>query len=165
MRKIALLILVWASNLLAAAPIDPSGLYFREDFRVLPAATPITNQSLRLHLYGAGAETVKKSHHEEKADDPFYVWSGQCARPWAIAFRKADAPAARTGGAVSLGCLEFSTDALFHFENAGRLDGERSRRGAKHQLDHLDTPTHRLALEPFRHSASPTNLPASISRR
>src|ERR1051325_11237188 len=96
MRKIALLILVLASNLLAAPPIDPSGLYLREDFRVLPPATPLTqehiaNQSLTLHLYGAGAESIKKSHHEEKADDPFYVWSGQCTRPWAIASRKTGA--------------------------------------------------------------------------
>src|SRR6476659_9751516 len=94
MGKIALLIFVSASNLLSAAAIDPSGLYFREDFRVLPPATPITqehiaNQNLTLHLYGAGAEMVKKSHHEEKADEPFYVWSGQCTRPWAIACRKA----------------------------------------------------------------------------
>lgn len=147
MRKTALLILVSASNLLAAPPIDPRGLYFREDFRVLPPATPITqehlaNPSLTLHLYGAGAESVKKSHHEEKADDPFYVWSGQCARPWGITIGKADPPRGleRTPGAVSLGYLEFSADALFHFENAGRLDRERSRRGAKHQLDHLDTP-------------------------
>lgn len=102
MRKSALLILVSASNLLAAPPIDPRGLYFREDFRVLPPATPITqehiaNQSLTLHLYGTGAEMVKKSHHEEKADDPFYVWSGQCARPWGIALRKADALADLSG--------------------------------------------------------------------
>src|SRR5512140_2178264 len=102
MRTIALLVLVSASNLLAAPPIDPSGLYFREDFRVLPPATPITqehiaNQRLTLHLYGPGAEMVKKSHHEEKADDPFYVWSGQCAKTWGIAFRKSDAPADLSG--------------------------------------------------------------------
>src|SRR5882724_1089526 len=102
MRKTTLLILVSAPNLLAAPPIDPRGLYLREDFRVLPPATPITQehiatQSLTLHLYGAGAESVKKSHHEEKADDPFYVWSGQCARPWGIAFRKAGGPAHLSG--------------------------------------------------------------------
>lgn len=97
-----MLILVSASNLLAAPPIDPSGLFFREDFQALSPATPITqehiaNQSLRMRLCGPGAELVKKSHHEEKAGDPFYVWSGQCARPWGIAFRKTDAPADLSG--------------------------------------------------------------------
>ncbi len=78
------------------------GLYFREDFTTAPPATPITrehvaNDQLMLHLYGPARDQVKKSHHEEKQDDPFYVWSGQCTGHWAVAFTRNGAPANLSG--------------------------------------------------------------------
>ncbi len=60
-------------------------LFFREDFKENAAATPITqahvaNPDLILGLYGPGADSIRKSHHDRPADDPYYVWSGECKR-------------------------------------------------------------------------------------
>ena len=65
-------------------------LLFREDFREIAAELPITqahigHPSLELRLYGPGASTVKKSHHPEIENDPFYVWSGAAEGNWAFA--------------------------------------------------------------------------------
>ena len=59
-------------------------LLFREDFRETEAATPITqehvaNANVALGLYGPGREGMRKSHHDQPADDPFYIWDGSCA--------------------------------------------------------------------------------------
>jgi len=58
-------------------------LFFREDFKETPAATPIAqdhlgNPKLVLALYGPGKEGMKKSHHDTPADDPYYIWDGTC---------------------------------------------------------------------------------------
>ncbi len=58
-------------------------MFFREDWKETPAATPVTqdhvaNQNLLVGLYGPGKEGLKKSHHEKPADDPFYIWTGTC---------------------------------------------------------------------------------------
>lgn len=79
-----------ATSLIAAAagqaPDRP--LFFREDWTETPAASPITqahvsNADLVLALYGSGAAHLKKSHHDQPADDPFYLWSGDAEGPWA----------------------------------------------------------------------------------
>lgn len=67
-------------------------LFFREDWADSAPARPITqahvaNPDLRLGLYGPGADQLKKSHHEQPADDPFYLWSGDAAGPWAATLR------------------------------------------------------------------------------
>src|SRR5687767_4915007 len=64
-------------------------LFFREDFKETPAATPITqdhisNQNLRLGLHGSGKAGMRKSHHDTPADDPYYVWDGSCGGNCAI---------------------------------------------------------------------------------
>jgi hypothetical protein len=46
------------------------GLLFREDWKELPAATPVTeehvaNPTLTLHRYGPGRDEIKKSHHDQ----------------------------------------------------------------------------------------------------
>ena len=56
-------------------------LFMREDWKEIPAATPVTqdhvvNKDLILGLYGPGCDSIKKSHHESPADDPYYIWSG-----------------------------------------------------------------------------------------
>ena len=66
------------------------GLFFREDWKESPAATPVTqehvvNSNLLLGLYGPGKDGIKKSHHDRPADDPYYIWSGTCAANWAVA--------------------------------------------------------------------------------
>jgi hypothetical protein len=71
---------------------DRPGLFFREDWKEIPPATPVTqahvsNPDLILTLYGPGAAGVKKSHHDQPADDPYYIWSGETPANWAIALR------------------------------------------------------------------------------
>jgi hypothetical protein len=67
-------------------------LFFREDFKETPAATPITqdhlaNANVLLAVYGPGKDAVKKSHHDTPVDDPFYVWDGDCAGNCAATLR------------------------------------------------------------------------------
>ena len=62
----------------------------------MPAERPVTqehvaNPDLVLALHGPGAEQIKKSHHDEIAGDPYYVWSGKCAGTWAISLRHREA--------------------------------------------------------------------------
>lgn len=74
---------------------SPSDLFFREDWKESPPATPVTqehvvNQKLTVQLYGPGKEGIRKSHHDQPKDDPFYIWSGYCAGNWALALRHVD---------------------------------------------------------------------------
>jgi hypothetical protein len=67
-------------------------LFFREDWKEIPAATPVTqkhvvNKDLVLGLYGPGCDSIKKSHHETPADDPYYIWSGTCLGNWAVTLK------------------------------------------------------------------------------
>ena len=79
-------------------------LFLREDWKPISAATPITqehvaNLSLLLALYGPGRNGIKKSHHDQPADDPYYVWSGTCRGNWAVTLRDEHAWADLTGPA------------------------------------------------------------------
>ena len=79
-------------------------LFFREDFRETPAATPITqehlvNPKVLLSLYGPGKEGMKKSHHDTPADDPFYIWDGTCEGNCAATLRDKGSYADLTGQA------------------------------------------------------------------
>ncbi len=74
-----------------SAQYRPS-LFFREDWKETPAATPVTmdhvaNKNLLLGLYGPGQDSIKKSHHETPVDDPFYIWSGTCQGNWAVTLK------------------------------------------------------------------------------
>ena len=71
-------------------------LFFREDWKESPFALPITsehvaNPLLRMELHGPGKNGVKKSHHAEIENDPFYVWSGRCEMNWALSLKKGGA--------------------------------------------------------------------------
>jgi hypothetical protein len=77
-------------------------LFFREDFKETPAATPITqehlaNPRLLLALYGPGRDGMKKSHHDTPVDDPYYIWDGTCAGNCAATLRDPSAYADLTG--------------------------------------------------------------------
>jgi len=68
------------------------GLFFREDWKETPAATPVTQQhvghaDLLVTRYGPGEAGIKKSHHDKPADDPYYIWSGEAGGNWALALR------------------------------------------------------------------------------
>ncbi len=85
--------------LLAQAPGKPSNsgapLYFREDWKQTPAETPVTqdhvsNPELVLTLYGTAKNQIKKSHHDQPANDPYYIWSGTCKGTWAVTLSKKD---------------------------------------------------------------------------
>ncbi len=80
-------------------------LFFREDFRETPAATPITQQHIAnphliLSLYGPGKEGMKKSHHTSPPDDPYYIWNGTCPTSCAAGLRDKDSYADLTGFAT-----------------------------------------------------------------
>ena len=80
------------------------GLLFREDWRELPAATPVTqehvtNPALTLRRYGPGKDEIKKSHHDQPKDDPYYIWSGECKGAWAVALRHNELLVDLTGAA------------------------------------------------------------------
>lgn len=67
-------------------------LFFREDWKEIPAATPVTqdhvsDKNLIMNLYGPGCDSIKKSHHNQPADDPFYIWSGTCLGNWALTLK------------------------------------------------------------------------------
>lgn len=88
---VALLFLLPSLEARAQADYRP-GLFFEEGWAEIPAETPVTQEhvahdELSLELYGPGAEQVKKSHHEQPVDDPYYVWSGQCEGNWAVTLK------------------------------------------------------------------------------
>ena len=69
-------------------------LFFREDWKETPMATPVTqdhvaNKNLVLSLHGPGKEGIRKSHHDTPADDPYYIWSGVTEGNWAVSLRHA----------------------------------------------------------------------------
>jgi hypothetical protein len=100
MRRL-LLGLIFLCALTAQAQ-DRPGLFFREDWKEIPAVTPITqehvaNSELTLSLHGPGRTAVRKSHHDQPADDPYYVWSGECPGNWAVSLRRSDLDVDLTG--------------------------------------------------------------------
>ncbi len=71
------------------------GLFFREDWKEIAAEIPlnqkhVNNPSLIVGLYGTGKDSIKKSHHETPADDPYYIWSGLCTGNWAVTLKHKD---------------------------------------------------------------------------
>jgi len=77
-------------------------LFFRENFKETPAATPITqahigNSNVILSLYGPGKDGMRKSHHDTPADDPYYIWDGSCPGNCAAALRDRNSHADLTG--------------------------------------------------------------------
>jgi peptidoglycan/xylan/chitin deacetylase (PgdA/CDA1 family) len=77
---------------------------FREDWKETPAATPVTqdhvaNPDLVLTVHGPGRDGVKKSHHDQPADDPYYIWSGATTTPWAVSLRLQRGPIDLSGPA------------------------------------------------------------------
>jgi hypothetical protein len=80
------------------------GLLFREDWKETPAALPVTqehvaNPDLVMSLHGPGRNGIKKSHHDQPADDPYYIWSGECQGNWALSLRHRSAFMDLTGQA------------------------------------------------------------------
>lgn len=82
-----------SARILAAGAANPRpSLLFREDWRETPAETPVTqahvaNADLVMTRHGPGEAKIKKSHHDQPADDPFYIWSGETDSNWALSLR------------------------------------------------------------------------------
>lgn len=91
--------------LIAAAGVQTRPeLAFREDWKETPAALPVTQEhvahpDLILRLHGPGGDRVKKSHHDQPADDPYYIWSGETRAPWALSLRHRHGPIDLSGQA------------------------------------------------------------------
>jgi hypothetical protein len=95
--RLTLFVLLVAAAAAQTRPEDHRPpLFFREDWKETPAATPVTaehltNPKLELAVYGPGKDGIKKSHHDAPKDDPFYIWTGTCAGNCAIALRHKEA--------------------------------------------------------------------------
>jgi len=85
-----------SSQIIAQTAATPGNyrpeLFLREDWKEIPAATPVTqqhvsNSTLLLNLYGPGCDSIKKSHHDTPIDDPYYIWSGLCLGNWAVTLK------------------------------------------------------------------------------
>jgi hypothetical protein len=68
------------------------GLFFREDWKEIPPGRPVTqehvsNPDLLVSRHGPGEAGIKKSHHDQPADDPWYIWSGEASGNWAISLQ------------------------------------------------------------------------------
>lgn len=76
---------------------DSASLFFREDWQETPEQIPVTqehvsNEELTMTKHGPNADMIKKSHHDNIPNDPWYIWSGMCRQGrWAISLRKNDA--------------------------------------------------------------------------
>jgi hypothetical protein len=81
---------------------DRPGLFFREDWKETPPETPVTqahvaNPDLVLSLHGPGKAGIRKSHHDKPADDPYYIWTGECPATCALSLRHKSASVDLTG--------------------------------------------------------------------
>lgn len=86
-------------------PETKLALYLREDWKEIPAETPVTqehvnNPELIMYRHGPAADKIKKSHHDKPADDPYYVWSGLCEDLWALSLQKKNAVADLSSDAI-----------------------------------------------------------------
>ena len=86
------LYILWIMIPVALSAQERPGTFFREDFKESPAEIPVTqdhiaNPDLLITLYGPGANVIKKSHHDQPSDDPFYIWSGLCEGNWAVSLK------------------------------------------------------------------------------
>lgn len=98
-RFLAICLLFAAASAVAQ---DRPALFLREDWAEIPAATPVNqqhvvNENLILSLHGPGKAAIKKSHHDRPADDPYYIWSGDCMANWAVSLRHRESDVDLTG--------------------------------------------------------------------
>ena len=80
------------------------GLFFREDWKETPPETPVTqahvaNPDLLISVHGPGKSGIRKSHHDTPADDPYYLWMGECPANCAVSLRHKSAMVDLTGQA------------------------------------------------------------------
>ncbi len=83
--------LVWGMRFINCQSSDNNEvkLYFGEDWKEIPAETPVSqkhinNPELVLKLHGTSTDSIRKSHHDKPADDPWYIWSGLDRSLWKV---------------------------------------------------------------------------------
>jgi len=91
MKSLILLLMSGAFHGALAQEYRPA-LFFREDFKETPAEIPVSqkhiaNPEIVFSTYGAGKDSLKKSHHDTPVDDPYYMWSGLCEDFWLVTFK------------------------------------------------------------------------------
>lgn len=95
--SLATLTAVVAGPVALNATEDRGEPFFREGWKETPPETPVTQAHLSsadliLSRHGPDADSIKKSHHDDVPNDPWYVWSGSCrGGRWAISLRKKNA--------------------------------------------------------------------------
>ena len=78
-------------------PCSTSPLFFREGWMEVPPGRPVTNEHLQngelvVALHGPDGLSVNRSHHDDRPNDPWYIWSGSAKNGlWAISLRRRDA--------------------------------------------------------------------------
>ena len=92
---------------LNGSPAHKAKLFFREDWKEIPAQVPVTqehvqNPDLILSLHGPAGDLLKKSHHDV---DPYYIWSGLCKSRWALTLQKKNSLV----DLLSHGCIRWRT--------------------------------------------------------
>ena len=96
-QMLILVVITAGAAAVCAAGDQQDSLFFREDWKEIPAATPVSQDhvigsDLILARHGPDADSIKKSHHDNIPNDPWYIWSGSCGQArWAISLRKKDA--------------------------------------------------------------------------
>lgn len=91
-------------GMVALAVLQATSLFFREDWKETPPQTPVTQDhvahpDLILTCHGPGRVQIRKSHHDQPADDPYYVWSGEATSNWAVSLRHRGSAVDLTGPA------------------------------------------------------------------
>jgi len=95
-RRLCCVVFLLCNTSVTLIASDGGQLFFREDWRATPAEIPVTqahvqNPQLRLTRHGPDADSIKKSHHDNIPNDPWYIWSGSCEKGrWALSLRKED---------------------------------------------------------------------------
>lgn len=87
---------------ISSAAQNGEGLFFREDWKEIPAALPVTqehvaNPDLVLTSYGPARDAIKKSNHPPIPNDPYYIWSGECRANWAVGLKHRNGSVDLTG--------------------------------------------------------------------
>ena len=100
-----MLLVVLVAQFAMAADRSQPDLFFREDWTETPPNLPVTNadltnQDLVVSRWGPGGSVIKKSFHDNKPEDPYYIWSGLCPGTWAVSLRKKNAVVDLTAGKV-----------------------------------------------------------------
>ncbi|MEO8766292.1 MAG: hypothetical protein ABI416_18470 [Ginsengibacter sp.] len=150
---------------------DRPSLFFREDWQEISAATPVNqqhvvNKDLILGLYGPGRDSIRKSHHVDPLDDPYYVWSGLCMGNWVVTLKKAKAYVDLTGQAKiiwrskqsGLRCLHLVIKLADGSWLVGDQCDDRSQDWRIREFNIMDINWYKLSIKPVTEGNQVSNV-------